>query len=303
MIKTVVFILLAIPILLYFKDDFKFQAKRPKTEKKPKRITLRKFKNILEGKSKPNIIRQNIEMAKEILIKTKNVNALGKILKSAAILSSVGFILGLLLKNIFLAVSLAGGLYFLPLWAVRFKLYAYEKLVNEELEIALGLITTSYIRGNDLVKAVNENIENINYPIKEPFISFLNNVRFVGESTAAEIEKIKSKIDNKLFWEWCDILILCQDDHTLKHSLIPIINKFSDRKAQQSENETSMLLPLRTVVKMIMVVLVTVPLLYMFDSTWFYSLLGQIFLSITSVVVFWCINAAIELSSPIEYDI
>ena len=303
MIRIIIFVFLAIPIIIFFKNDLLNLLRISKKSSKETKPSVKGYIDILEGKTKPNVFKKNIDTAKEILIKTDNEAAVTKTMKSALAFSLLGFIFGLLLKNIYLSVSLAGGLYFVPLWAVRFKLYAFDKLTHDELEIALGLITTSYIRGNDIVKAVSENIDNIHYPIKDVFTSFLNNVRYVGEGTKNEIEKMERKIDNKLFHQWCDILILCQDDHTLKHTLTPIINKFSDLKAQQAENETNMLLPIRTTVKMIMVVVSIIPILYLFDSTWFYSLWGRLLLSITAIVVFWCINAAIDLSSPIEYDV
>ena len=306
MLNMLIFLFLSIAIILYFKNDFItwITASKEKERKTmQKTITTKQYIDKINGQEKISYLSRNINNVKEVLQQTQTENRFSGIMRMSTICAVVGMIIGLLLKNVFLAATLACGLYFIPMWAVKFKLYAYRKIVGDELEIALGLITTAYIRNNDLVKSVSENIENINYPIKQIFIGFLNSIRYVNSNVGQELDKMKLAIDNNLFKEWCELAILCQNDHTLKHILVPIVNKFSDLKAQQNENETNMMLPIRNAVKMVTMVIIIVPLLYFFDSTWFYSFWGQLALAATAIVIFWTINDAIKLSSPIEYNV
>ncbi|MEA4934343.1 MAG: ArdC family protein [Lawsonibacter sp.] len=107
--------------------------------------------------------------------------------------------------------------------------------------------------------------------------------------------------------QWCDSLILCQEDHTLRDTLPPIVNKFSDQKAQQQENETKMMLPLQRALMMIGLTLVFIPLLRLASADWYGNLVntfwGQLSLVATAIVVLMTLNKAIRLSKPIEYDV
>lgn len=202
---------------------------------------------------------------------------------------------------------LAVGFYYLPLWQSQFSLYRYNKFLNEELETALSLITTSYTRSNDILAAVQENLSHINEPVKAVFATFCNNIRFVDPNVAAQIERMKGALENKLFWQWCDSLILCQADHTLRAALLPIVNKFADQKQQQLENETKMMLPLRQAVTMIGLTLSIIPVFYVANADWYNNLVstlfGQVSLVATAICVLATTNKAIRLSKPIEYDV
>ena len=132
MIRVIIFIFLAIPIIIFFKNDLLNLMRISKKSSKETKPSVKGYIDILEGKTKPNVFKKNIDTAKEILIKTDNEAAVTKTMKSALAFSLLGFIFGLFLKNIFLSVRLAGGLYFVPLWGVRFKLYAFDKLRSDE---------------------------------------------------------------------------------------------------------------------------------------------------------------------------
>lgn len=302
--NVLVFWILTIAICIYFAKDIIDVAKSGnKHLPKKKRQTAKEYVAKLNGIAKTSFLKKNIKNVRDVLGKTQRQSRYNSIMKRAALFAVVGIVIGITLNNIFLSVTLGCGLYFLPLWTTQFSLYAYKTAVNEELEVALSLITTSYLRGNDILKAIEENVENVNYPVKQAFEGFINSLKYISVNINDEIDKLKCEIDSKLFHEWCDILILCQSDHTLKYTLVPIVGKFSDLKAQQAENETNMMLPFRTTIQMVCLVLVMIPLLYMFDSTWFYSGIGKIAIALTAVVIFWCIDAAIKLSKPIEYDV
>lgn len=255
--QILTFILLSLGMLFKVFKDFRFV--KPNHNQRERSATAKEYVDELNGHPKVSYLEKNKQSVRDILAKTQSSHRYKGILKKSLIFSLCGLGFGLFLKNIFLAATLACGLYFIPLWITQFSLHSYKKAINEELEVALSLITTSYVRGNDILQSVTENIANINYPVNEAFASFVNSVNFVSTNINHEIDVLKSKIDNKLFHEWCDLLILCQNDHTLKFTLVPIVNKFSNLKAQQLENENNMLLPIKNTVKMIMIVIEQFP--------------------------------------------
>lgn len=283
----------------FLKSTSKLRAKRNET--------LKEIVEKLDGKKKENYIQRSKNTALDIFNKVGQKGKYHKTLKLSAMLSVSGAVFGLLIRNIPLAIVLAVGLYFLPLWCTKFYLFSYKKFIGEELEVALSLITTSYMRKNDIILSVQENLQHMKNPIRSKFTAFVNSAQDVNENILAEIEKLKSNIDNSLFREWCDVLILCQTDSSLKSSLLPIVTKFSDVKVQQMENETNMMLPLREAVTMILITISTIPLLYFINADWFGYLvntfLGQLTMAITAVVIFLTVNKAISLSEPIEYEL
>ena len=52
-----------------------------------------------------------------------------------------------------------------PIWYLRSTAASYKKHLNEELETAISIITTSYLRTEDLIRAVKENLPYINEPV------------------------------------------------------------------------------------------------------------------------------------------
>lgn len=282
-------------------------AKLRQPHEKAKNERAKDYVRRIDGKAGDNLAVKSRKQAQEVFERTGQRDRYRKTLRVSLAASLVGIALGLLLKNPLLSVALAVGFYFLPLWWTQFSLYRYDQYLNDELETALSLITTSYTRNNDILAAVSENLGNINEPVKGVFTTFCNNLRYVDANAPAQIERMKAALDNPIFQQWCDSLILCQADHTLRDTLIPIVNKFSDQKAQQEENATKMMLPLRQASGMIALTLSIIPVLYISNKEWYYNLvttpLGQISLVVTAVVVLVTINAAIKLSKPIQFNV
>lgn len=276
--------------------------------KKEKKKTVKDVVLELEGRDKRSYLQKNQDDARIALSKTGQSGKYRKTVLFARILGFTGFASSLIiLQNILLAPVLAVGLYFVPLWATRLYIYTYDRFISDELETALSLITTSYTRHSDLQKAIEENINHINKPVKTAFNQYLQNLKFVNSNTIVELERLRNSIDNSIFRKWCDAMILCQSNHTLKSTLIPIVSKFSDIKAQQAENETNMMLPLRDASIMVGIVVLCVPFLAVINTEWYqnlvYTLWGQIAMAVSAIVVFVTINKAILLCEPIEYEI
>lgn len=261
----------------------------------------------INGKTKESYMVRSRREAQKVYEQTGQKERYAKTLRMALFAGIAGAGVGLMFQNPLLAIVLAVGFYYLPLWLSQFSLYRYNRFLNEQLETALSLITTSYTRTNDILGAVEENIANINEPVKSVFATFINNLKYIDPNAPAQIERMKSALDNKIWSQWCDSLILCQSDHTLRAALLPIINKFSDQKAQQEENETKMMLPLRNAVTMICLVLSIIPLFRVANPAWYHNLVstpfGQISLVTTAIITLVTINKAIKLSKPIEYDV
>lgn len=289
------------------KSQIKHAADRFRQMRKPKAESAKEYVARINGTTKESLMVRSRREAQKVYEQTGQKERYIKTLRMALLAGVGGAAVGLMFQNPLLAVVLAVGFYYLPLWLSQFSLYRYNRFLNEELETALSLITASYTRTNDILGAVEENIANINEPVKSVFTTFINNLKYVDPNAPAQIERMKTALDNKIWWQWCDSLILCQSDHTHRAALLPIVNKFSAQKAQQEENETKMMLPLRNAVMMICLVLSVIPLFRVLEPTWYNNLvatpLGQFSLIYTAIVVLTTINKAIKLSKPVEYDV
>lgn len=261
----------------------------------------------INGKTRETFARKSLREARNVFETIGQADRYQRQLVISLLCGMIGGVLGLMLKNIPLSIVLSVGLYLLPLWLSRFSLFRYQRFVSEELEVALSLITTSYLRSNDILSAVKENLSNIKEPVRSVFTSFCNGLTYIDANAPTQIERMKEQLDNKIFHEWCDILVLCQDNHILQAALPPVVNKFSALKAQQEANETRMTQPLKNAITMAALVVGFCPLMGLLNRVWYDNLMhtfpGQMILAGAVITVFVTINKGISLSEPISYDV
>lgn len=142
-------------------------------------------------------------------------------------LAVLGVFLALLVDNVWIMPTLVFGLGSLPFLYISSSVEYYEKSVRNELETALSIITNAYIRTEDIVQAVEETIDFIKPPLKTVFHAFLQDSR-IYPSTKESIIRLRSRLDDQVFYEWCTTLLQCQDDRTLKDNLHPVVSRLTD---------------------------------------------------------------------------
>ena len=202
----------------------------------PKR-SLREDIRESSGRKKSGILRRELEEAQNILQMTGRGNRFSIICAVALALFCAGGSIAILLGNFFLAPVMAVGFLFLPFWYVKLTANHYKRDVSAELETALSVITTAYLRTEDIVTAVEENIAYLNPPVSRVFQDFLIQIKMVNPDVQAALRILRGRIDNEVFREWCDAVSDCQHDRSLKTTLPPIVSKLkelSSRKRCQS---------------------------------------------------------------------
>lgn len=271
------------------------------------RETAREFVQRVNGDERESFAGRSYREARNVYEAIGQSGRYQKTLELSLLAGVAGAAAGLLLRSFLLSVVLAVGLYFLPLWLSRFSLYRYQRFVNDELETALSLITTSYLRSSDILSAAEENLSAIREPVRTVFTAFCNGLRYVDPNAAAQIERMKGQLKSPLFAEWCDALILCQDNHLLQAALPPIVSKFTALRGQQDANETRMMDPLRYAALMAGLVAGFPFILRVTNAVWYENLMhtlpGQLVLAGAAVAVFITVNRGIRLSEPISYGV
>lgn len=257
------------------------------------------------NKKKKNFIRREIEEITDILKMTGREDKIPVVFIICGVFAIAGAVLSALFDNAYMIPPLAIGMMFIPVWYIKLTASHYKKDVSEELETALSIITTAYIRNEDIVTAVEENISYLNAPIKDVFTDFLVQLKLIDSDTDKAILSLKEKIDNDVFHEWCDALLLCQQDRGLKTTLSPIVAKLSDIRVVNSELELMLAEPRKEFIIMAILVAANIPIMYFLNKDWYnvlmHTAVGKMVLALDISAIFISSAFVVKLTRPIEF--
>src|SRR5665648_168713 len=161
----------------------------------------------LTSKKKKKGIKKLIDETNEILKMTNKENQFTLIVMISLVFMISGLFMAITMNNVFLIPVLAIGFSLLPFWYVKFTATKWKKGLNSELETALSVITTSYLRSESIITAIDENIYYINPPVQDVFLVFQTQTKLINSNTKMALERLKLKIDSAVFHEWVDALI------------------------------------------------------------------------------------------------
>ena len=114
---------------------------------------------------KTGILQREIHEVQDVLEMTGREKRFSIVCAASLILFCAGGSAAILLGNFFLAPVMATGLMFLPFWYIKLTASHYKRDVSAELETALSIITTAYLRTEDIVTAAEENVTYLNPPV------------------------------------------------------------------------------------------------------------------------------------------
>lgn len=256
-------------------------------------------------RKKLSFFRREIAEVREILRLTGRSSRFSMICAASLLLFAVGAAIAILLENVFLVPVMAVGLMFLPFWYVRLTATHYKNSVAAELETALSIITSAYLRNEDILTAVDESVQYLNPPVKSVFAEFLTQVKLINSDVEAALHAMKPKIENEVFHEWCDAIAACQYDRSLKTTLTPIVSKLSDMRIVNADLEYLVSEPRKEFIIMAMMVAGNIPVMYFLNKSWYHTLMhtvvGQIILAVCAAAIFISAARVIRLTRPIEY--
>lgn len=291
------FMLLRLSPMQFTEGVFRRLTSRPKS--------LRDEINESTRRKKQSVLRREIAEAQNILKLTGREAKFPAVCAMSLLLFVVGASVAVVLGNFFLVPVLAVGMMFLPFWFIRLTAGHYKKNVAAELETALSIITTAYLRNEDIQTAVEENISYLNPPVRNVFAEFLARIELVDPNVDAALRDMGTKIENPVFQEWVAALLLCQHDRGLKTTLTPIVSKLSDMRIVNGELENLVSDPRKEFITMQVLVVGNIPLLYFLNQDWYHTLmhtpLGQMILAVCAAVIFVSTAFVIKLTQPIEY--
>ena len=256
-------------------------------------------------RKKPNFMRREILEVQTILKATGKEDRFPMLCAASLLFFAMGAGIAIVLNNFLLIPVLATGMMFLPFWYIKLTAGHYKKGIAAELETALSIITTAYLRSEDLQTAVEENINYLNPPVHGVFRSFLTRIKHIDPDMNAALAELKSAIDNEVWQEWCEALAACQYDHSLKSTLNPIVGKLSEMRIINGELENLVFAPRKEFISMAALVVLNIPLLYFLNKDWYATLMttvpGKAVLAVCAAAIFVSFARVVKLTQPIEY--
>lgn len=257
------------------------------------------------NRKKVGFLKKEITEVQEILRVTGRSKRFPFICLLSLALFAVGAAIAISFGNFFAVPVLAVGFMLLPFWYVRLTQSHFKKDISAELETALSIITTAYLRNEDIVTAVEENSGYLNPPVLSVFKAFTYRIKMIDPDIVSALLSMRGQIDNGVFHEWCDAMIACQSDRSLKSTLTPIVTKLSDMRVVNGELENLVFGPRKEFISMQVLMLCNIPLLYFLNKDWYNTLMhsapGQIVLAICFVIMFVSMAFVVKLTQPIEY--
>ncbi len=291
------FILFGISPMEFTENIFKKLISKPRSIKDEINETTKR--------KKISFLRREIMDVQEILKVTGREKRFPMLCAFSLLLFAMGGSIAIMLGNFFLVPVMAIGFMFLPFWYIRLTQSYFKRDIAAELETALSIITSAYLRNEDILTAVEENMNYLNPPVLSVFKGFVSRIKLINPDIMGALQAMKEQIDNAVFREWCDALIACQLDRSLKTTLTPIVGKLSDMRVVNGELENMVFEPRKEFITMVILVIGNIPLLYFLNKDWYHTLmhsaLGQIILSICAMAIFISTAFVIKLTQPIEY--
>lgn len=250
-------------------------------------------------------IQKTVWEAKEMMILTGRGGKFAALCALSLFLAAMGAVICIVIQNYFMLPVLAVGMGLIPFWYVLFTSHSYKKLMNNEIETGLSIITSSYLRSESIITAVEENIHYLNPPVADVFRGFLAETGMISADVKQALSNMKPKLDNYIFREWVDAAIACQDDKSLKSTLTPIIGKLSDMRIVAAELDYLMYEPFKEFITMAFLLVGNIPLLYFLNKDWYNVLVntgfGKGILAVCLLVLLISFAAVIRLTKPVEY--
>ena len=257
----------------------------------------------ITGKPKGKL-EATLDSAKDMLTAAGMSGQVASYRWAAAILALLGLMIGLVLDNVLAALVLAIGLACAPLIVIRIRTGDYIRSLEEKLENAMGTVTNSYAASGDLIGAVQSSLHLLPSPLDGVFRQFNAETQLVDSNVDKAIHRLRDRIDNRFWRDWCDVLIQCQRDRQIRYALPGIVGRLGEMRRVQMETDTVIRKQLGDYIVTVMIVLGAIPLMGAMMPDW-YSMLtttlaGKITLAVVLAAVLATAVWVAQLYRPVE---
>ena len=253
--------------------------------------TLRDKVLTANGKKKTRKLTASLNRIRDALESTGKGNRFTIACAASLGLMIVGCVVAVAIDNLLLIPVFAVAFALIPFAFAKRTVNYYDNHVSDELETALSIITTSYVRSDDIVRDI--------------FAGFVAENAMISANVKQSIKHLREKVKNTVFKEWCDTLIACQDDRTLKDTLMPVVAKLTDIRLANNEIKGLLFAARTEYFMMAGMVVANIPLLYVLNRDWYnalmYTALGKAVMAICACAILVTALLMFRYTKPIEY--
>ena len=245
-----------------------------------------------------------LDNAKEMLIASEMSGKIFMYKWAAVIMATAGLLIGLTLDNIPVALVMAVGMGCSPLIAIRIRTGDYLRNLHEKLENAMSIVTNSYISSGDLIGSVESSLHLLPSPVDGIFQQFYSETQLVDSDVIKALCRIRDRIDNRYWWDWCDVLMQCQRDRQTRFALSGIVSRLGEMRRVQIEVDTTIRKQMSDYIITVLIVLGSIPLMGTMMPDWYTMLTttpaGKITLAVILAAVLATAVWVAQLYRPVE---
>lgn len=257
----------------------------------------------ITGKSKGKLA-STVDDAKSMLTAANMDEKFNPYKWAAVVLAIVGLLIGFALDNILAGLVLTAGLGCSPLIVIRIRTGDYIRSLNEKLESAMSTVTNSYVSGGDLIGAVENNLHLLSVPLDGVFRQLYTETQLIDADVLKALRRMRERIDNRYWRDWCDVLIQCQRDRQLRFALPGIVSRLGEMRRAQMEADTTIRKQLGDYIVTVLLVLCAIPLMGAMMPDWYEMLTsmpaGKITLALVLAAVLATAIWVARLYRPVE---
>ena len=246
--------------------------------------TLRDKVLTANGKKKTRKLTASLNRIRDALESTGKGNRFTIACAASLGLMIVGCVVAVAIDNLLLIPVFAVAFALIPFAFAKRTVNYYDNHVSDELETAL-----SYLKP----------------PVRDIFAGFVAENAMISANVKQSIKHLREKVKNTVFKEWCDTLIACQDDRTLKDTLMPVVAKLTDIRLANNEIKGLLFAARTEYFMMAGMVVANIPLLYVLNRDWYnalmYTALGKAVMAICACAILVTALLMLRYTKPIEY--
>ena len=159
-------------------------------------------------RKKAGFLRREITEAQAVLAASGRADRFPMVCFTSLLCFALGACIAIAAGNAFLVPVLAVGLMLTPFWYVKLTAGSFKKDVAAELETALSVITTAYLRTKNFQQAVEENVRYLHPPVQEVFQRFLMRIKHIDPDMDAALTQQKYPQNSGIILRRCVPLFL-----------------------------------------------------------------------------------------------
>lgn len=275
----------------------------PSGEKK-RRPSLKQRVREAKGHTKPFFVIRVFQEAKEILKDTYREKDYENYKRLSIKMMVAGAIIGLCFLNPFLSIALSLFGLFIPVFMIHLTAASFRTQFAGEMYTCMSVISTSCQRKFDLVRAVQENVNAMTEPMKSHWNAFLRDYENFDSDVPNGIRKLRKKINDPVWQEWCDDLLMCQTDPTRKFLLSGAVKKATQQSRVRLMLDSILDEPVFQAVGVMLIAIAAIPVCGFFYPDWGYILMntwqGKLSIAIIVLACLYLAFKAVRASRPVN---